>query len=70
MYCIFILLHSCSIDHLSEVVRNAIETSTHIKEELLINQEDFLVNEVRLYMPESLCNKYDLMLIVQLRLSA
>ena len=36
-----------SIDQLSEVARNAIEAGCKIKEELIIDQESFLVSEVR-----------------------
>lgn len=35
-----------SIDHMSEIVRHAIETKTKIKQELVLKQEDFLLNEV------------------------
>ena len=35
-----------SIDHLSEVARNAIEAASRLKEEMVISQEDFLVSEV------------------------
>ena len=35
-----------SIDHMSEVVRDAIENRQRIKQELVLIQEDFLLNEV------------------------
>lgn len=34
-----------SIDHMAEVMRNGIEESKRLKEELIIAQEDFLINE-------------------------
>lgn len=40
-----------SIDHLSEVMRNAIESSSRIKDQLVIYQEEFLIDEVSLSLP-------------------
>ncbi|XP_053393746.1 sperm flagellar protein 2-like isoform X2 [Mercenaria mercenaria] len=34
-----------SIDHMSEIVRNAIENKTKIKQQLVLQQQDFLLNE-------------------------
>ena len=41
------LLFDCSIDQMSEVVRFAIESGIKLKEELVLEQEDFLVTPVR-----------------------
>ena len=38
-----------SIDHMSEIVRNAIENRMKIKQELVLKQQEFLLNEVSCY---------------------
>lgn len=35
-----------SIDHMSEVMRHAVEAGEKLKEELVLKQDEFLVNEV------------------------
>ncbi len=44
-YCIVCVF---SIDQMSEIVRYAIETGIKLKEELVLEQEDFIVSPVRI----------------------
>ena len=37
----------CSIDAMSEILRDAIERSVRLKQEVVLAQEDFIVNDVR-----------------------
>ena len=39
-------MYCCSIDHMSEIVRHAIENKMRIKQQLMLKQQDFLLNEV------------------------
>ena len=36
-----------SIDQMSEVMRHAVESGTKIREELILEQQEFIVDEVR-----------------------
>lgn len=40
-----LFFHYTSIDQMSEVMRNAIENKQKVNQELLLQQEDFLINE-------------------------
>ena len=39
-------LCNCSIDTMSEVMRHAIETGQRLKDQIILQQEDFLVDSV------------------------
>ena len=54
-YCIVCVF---SIDQMSEIVRYAIETGIKLKEELVLEQEDFIVSPVRIVVCYICCLHY------------